>query len=664
MPAADDGWFSSLTTSEKQAFVDYLVRGLGTPSEDGGSVELPYTDAYPVDASAALQSAMDSMAATGKTYQVQDLATGATDSIDSGQIGEAQDYLYHYAGVWDALDDDWQDRATFTGTDTSDEAVLDQDMLPEAFADPEAGALVAAVVELAPAVYQLVAATGLSSPSSFPSGVSTVTGVDFCENVVDYEQPDNVCSNIYSGDSYAPGDQWADCFQGNTGGVGTADGNSTEGGSDWERAADTSADCDGLWFPANAEETDPAPGYVVWLTSGAADNPDGQCHYGNFAVGSDQGSAACWYAYGFDADGSNVSGCPLYGPGALAVLPTPNPLHTPPGLAWVGLGDALCQQSFEPDTNSASALQYLPPPDTFHVDSGTASTPCAVLGEAEDCGVQVQPSQDLQSSQQDTGTATQGSTIETSVGNVLDSPQPTTPGAQPGSNVPSGGLSLIEWGADQVWSEPAVCDGEDCVANPDVEIPAPYTNELNTHYEARLDTLGLTNVTLQTADETQYDPWLDPDSVIQVQPAPGSEVDPVSDPEVTVTSNPDPDGEPVCGSCTSSAYVPPTTGGIVWPAINTPCNVFPFGVPCWLSNQFSQFVASPEAPVFTLNAGPLGGDITIDLGDIDGFDTSAIMSYGRVVILFLSFGGFLLWLAKRPPEGFSTNDPGEQGELF
>lgn len=209
------------------------------------------------------------------------------------------------------------------------------------------------------------------------------------------------------------------------------------------------------------------------------------------------------------------------------------------------------------------------------------------------------------------------------------------------------------------------------------ELPAPEDDELQVAYSTTLANDGFGNVTTTQLTPETLDPFLDPGAVVQVTPAPGTFWDPANLPAVNVYYNPTatPGTGPTSGPTNPPGQTGPTpdpfTGptvdpnGIHFPSIPTPCNVFPFGVPCWIANQLSVFTASPVAPSATFHSVKFGNQpLTIDLSNVDGADLSSVMEYVRPILVLITLVVFITWLANRPPPGFDTNDPGEQGALF
>jgi hypothetical protein len=175
-----------------------------------------------------------------------------------------------------------------------------------------------------------------------------------------------------------------------------------------------------------------------------------------------------------------------------------------------------------------------------------------------------------------------------------------------------------------------------------VVMPAPLTSgETYSQYIARLRTLGwagaYTNVFVTDAN---INPALGPDAVLSVSPTPGTRVQPTD--AVQTTSNPD--AAPAAGA-TGAAPVGPTAPGITIPTASTPCNIFPFGIPCWMVNQLSSLASvSPQAPSFSFNVPYDSSTWNINLGSVFGVDTSSIMAIVRPVLLFMSAIGLMVWL--------------------
>ena len=115
---------------------------------------------------------------------------------------------------------------------------------------------------------------------------------------------------------------------------------------------------------------------------------------------------------------------------------------------------------------------------------------------------------------------------------------------------------------------------------------------------------------------------------------------------MTVYANPG--GSAAPGTITGSPPTAPGLPGLVMPAVTTPCNVFPFGLPCWLVNQIGQFASGTSSPpAFSISTPSLlgGGNLTVDLNHPFGADLSGIMAIVRPVLLLLATIGIFVWLA-------------------
>jgi hypothetical protein len=657
--AATNGYWRSLSRPEQEALVDWIVRMEGTPTLDGGWINLPYTDSYPEAASAAIQTMLDSMS-TGDSWSVVD-ANGTTETVPSSALGWAEDDVIHSAGLWAELPTGYLDHAAQV-SEFGESVIPSMDFLPEAFElDSPWGALAAGVVQLAPTIYQLIVDPTVTKPLAV---TDPFTNLHFCLNT-QAQTWDPICAapTYGNGQNTAPYPYY-DCYV-NGYQIGVRAGGASEGSN---VAWGNQSDCGNAAQPVTCSGVcTGGGGYWGLGASGVAvptyilnweDNGDPSCTYGKTVSG-----LGCWWSVGYLGPACPESGQlgEFFDTNGDATNGTVGPL---PGMGRVYEGSSQC---WVPDPSSLSGDQlqpgagiviYTPKQKDWRVGSGISSDPCPLEGitPGRVCGIGSGAEGSVASTVWTTP-ATQ--TIEQGLQQTLDSPAP--------GGLPE--LGLLEWSLGQVWGEPEVCDDGWCVTTPspggggaDVEIPAPMPNELTVHYEARLDTLGLTNQLTDTATDAGYDPFQDADTVVGVQPAAGTEVDPTTDPQVTVTQNPDEQQPqtPVSGG----PYTPGSPGPIKFPNLSTPCNVFPFGVPCWIVAQLQQFDAAPAAPEFSIYTGPLGGTMTIDLGNVFGYDTSVMMVYARWILLFLSVGGFILWLANRPAEGFSTNDAGEQGSLM
>lgn len=180
-------------------------------------------------------------------------------------------------------------------------------------------------------------------------------------------------------------------------------------------------------------------------------------------------------------------------------------------------------------------------------------------------------------------------------------------------------------------------------------------HELVAHYVTRLHDVGFTNVT--TKFDEQNDPTREPHEVTSVDPAPGQHAG--TDDEITVGENPEPapnEGGGDGGGGSGGLFTPPDVPSVRWPSIPTPCNVFPFGAPCWVFEQLASLEASPVAPAFSV--GTPYGLLHVDLGNVAGVDLDSLMAAVRPILLVLATLGLVMWLATAARTG-STSESGE-----
>jgi hypothetical protein len=198
-------------------------------------------------------------------------------------------------------------------------------------------------------------------------------------------------------------------------------------------------------------------------------------------------------------------------------------------------------------------------------------------------------------------------------------------------------------------------------ANPNplpVVIPSPLPHETYSVYLARLSALGVSGtVTEHDVSDANIDPTRGPGEVTTTTPAPGTRALP-SDP-VSVYANP---GGTAAAGSSGSAPSGPTLPGISIPSLSTPCSVFPFGIPCWIVSQLGALNASAVAPSFSIGLPSIAGgsNLNVNLDHPFGADLSAIMAVVRVVLLFVSFLGLVLWLGGMAMGG-STGGGGSSG---
>ncbi len=206
-------------------------------------------------------------------------------------------------------------------------------------------------------------------------------------------------------------------------------------------------------------------------------------------------------------------------------------------------------------------------------------------------------------------------------------------------------------------------------------IPAPLPNEVPSDYETRLEYQGFTTHTVHVLDPETLDPFQEANTVVTTNPAPGSVYDPAAAPSTPVELQVNPASMPATGpasgpgsgpgtgpAAVSQPYIPAgpiDPLGIDFPNFDlSPCNVFPFGIPCWMVHQVSALATTATPPSFTLTV-PFVGPWTIDLGNVFGADTSSILDVWRPAMLFTITVGFLLWLAGLAMSGHTGGGGGE-----
>jgi hypothetical protein len=190
-------------------------------------------------------------------------------------------------------------------------------------------------------------------------------------------------------------------------------------------------------------------------------------------------------------------------------------------------------------------------------------------------------------------------------------------------------------------------------ANPTFPVPVPAAHETFAQYSARLTAAGITAAPVaQTLTNTDEDPTRGPSEVVSTAPAGGSYVPPAT--TVTVDLNPP--------NAPSPSGATPGGGIDLSPLRNipTPCNVFPFGVPCWLVRQVRGLAGDAVAPQFDLPV-PFVGNWHIDFGHVFGQDTTVIRDVLWPIELFASFVALVVWLAGLAMGG-STGGGGRGGE--
>ncbi len=124
-------------------------------------------------------------------------------------------------------------------------------------------------------------------------------------------------------------------------------------------------------------------------------------------------------------------------------------------------------------------------------------------------------------------------------------------------------------------------------------VPYPGAHEQLSDYQARVEAQDLTPVPQELSD-TALSPDHGPNEVVTVSPAPGSSVEPGT--EVQVRHNPASAPSPSSWSAPSVRapdLTPLTT-------IGSPCDVFPFGVFCWLHETLGGWGTNGSCPSLTI----------------------------------------------------------------
>lgn len=236
--------------------------------------------------------------------------------------------------------------------------------------------------------------------------------------------------------------------------------------------------------------------------------------------------------------------------------------------------------------------------------------------------------------------------------------------AQNGSYSPGDVISQTPGAGSEVDASTALT----VVTNPSpacIPLPTPTTAETAASYEADLQNAGFTGtITIRQESDQNEDLDAGPDGVIDVQHA-GAAVayGTLEEPGLALTIDENPDDAPAVGGepGTGSAPSGPTLPGIAIPHAATPCTVFPFGVPCWLSDQLAQFSTTATAPSFSMSIPAVlgGGSFAIDFGnDLFGVSLSTVMDIVRPVLLFFAAIGIMRWLAGAAGMGGSSSPTG------
>ncbi len=128
----------------------------------------------------------------------------------------------------------------------------------------------------------------------------------------------------------------------------------------------------------------------------------------------------------------------------------------------------------------------------------------------------------------------------------------------------------------------------------DPEVPTPKPLELGTDYKTEVETAGFTDVEVKEVAESATDFSVGPSEVVGVDPAPGTRAAPST--KVDISINPA-DAPPP----TPAPSIPGVTSpGLKMPDFGVLCTNFPFGVPCWLVEEFSRWSTTSVVPKWTI----------------------------------------------------------------
>lgn len=201
-------------------------------------------------------------------------------------------------------------------------------------------------------------------------------------------------------------------------------------------------------------------------------------------------------------------------------------------------------------------------------------------------------------------------------------------------------------------------------------IPLWLPNESGTAYKKKVEEAGFTSPTPEeyTVPEAAANPNVGPEDVVVVTPNEGTRAAPTTQVRIGVNpknvTGPKSGGEkePVGPGETGGKQAGPSVPEIKWPHVATPCNVFPFGVPCWFADMMKSLILPMEAPKFSFEI--LGKPVVINLAA--GESGAEII---RPALVFVSLAGILFFYfsfaGKGGPGTLGRFDAeGTQGELF
>lgn len=189
-----------------------------------------------------------------------------------------------------------------------------------------------------------------------------------------------------------------------------------------------------------------------------------------------------------------------------------------------------------------------------------------------------------------------------------------------------------------------------------IELPVPQPNELATTYRTTVETAGFPNVTVQVLPEgSPYtNPYVGPEGVAHVTPQPGQLYAPATT-DVNILENPvnAPAALPGGPPGPLKFLDPP---GIKFPELRTPCNVFPFGVPCWFAEQVDSFVATRRPPEASVTFPIVNATMHLKFSEVEG-----TMEIVRLVEGVVSCIGIVLLFGRFASSSAGSSDGGGGG---
>lgn len=193
------------------------------------------------------------------------------------------------------------------------------------------------------------------------------------------------------------------------------------------------------------------------------------------------------------------------------------------------------------------------------------------------------------------------------------------------------------------------------VPNPlNPEIPFPEPSETGTHYVERLEELGFTEVEL--TDRPTVEEGIGPFVVTGVTPNPGSREAPTT--KIRVEQNPE--TSPL--ESPGGGIGPPTLPGINLPKFNIACHSFPFGVPCWIVEEFSAWSATSKVPEWETGEYTVHGKKIPSAHVSLAFAEPIMVIVRPFMILFSTIGLVVLFYRWSTGKGVGTTGEGEVQE--